>query len=132
DLRMHRTGVNGGTRFHFIRLLFHRVGSLFHFIRGFFHFISQSLLFWLSCRALLHRFVACRPAGVFLLFPALHLHSVVVHPLHTAVLHARHVVHVMLHASASFRRALGLTEFFLYLVRRLIARRHISWTFCFT
>ena len=47
----------------------------------------------------------------------LHLHPLMLHPLHAAVLHP-----LMLHALASFRRALGLTEFCFDLERRLIAR----------
>src|SRR5437016_5203236 len=87
DLGMHRTGVNGRCRFHFVRLLFHRVGSFLHLVRGLFHFIGESFLFWLSNRAMLHPFVAFHLAGVFLLFSALHLHALVLHPFHAVVFH---------------------------------------------
>src|SRR5207249_1799933 len=106
DLGMHRTGINCRARFHFIRLLFHRVGSFLHLVRRFLHLISDSFLFWLSNRPVLHPLVALHLAGVFLLFSALHLHALVLHPLHAAVLHL-----LMLPALATFRRALGLTEF---------------------
>src|SRR5438132_4931365 len=115
DLGMHWTGVNGRARFHFIRLLFHCVGSFLHLVRRFLHLIGESFLFWLSNRALLHPFVAFHLAGVFLLFSALHFHALVLHPLHAAVLHS-----LVLHGFATFRRALGLTEFFFDGERRFI------------
>src|SRR5207249_9890749 len=120
DLGMHRTGVNGRARFHFIRLLFHRVGSFLHLVRRFFHLISDSFLFWLSNGAVLHPFVALHLSGVFLLFSALHTHALVLHPLHAAVLHAGHVLHVVLHFFCAFGVRLGRAQLLLYRERRFV------------
>src|SRR5205823_10957846 len=121
DLRMHRACVNRRASFylvrfffHFVRLLFHRVGSFLHFLRGLFHFIGESFLFRLSNRAVLHPFVAFHLSGVFLLFSALHLHPLVLHPLHTAVLHAGHVLHVVLHFFCAFGISLCRPQLLLY------------------
>src|SRR6266540_5921414 len=124
---MHRTGVNGRGRFHFIRLLFHRVGRFLHLVRGLFHCISDSFLIWLSDRAVLHPFVALHLAALFHLARLLHLHALILHPLHPPVLHS-----LMLHALATFRRALGLTEFFFDGERRFITREEIARSSCMT
>src|SRR2546428_134946 len=113
------------------QLLLHRVGSLLHFLRGLFHFIGESFLFWLSDRALLHPFVAFHLSGVFLLFSALHLHALVLHPLHTAVLHAGHVLHVVLHFFCAFGIRRGRAQFSLdgdcrFILHQKIARRSRS------
>src|SRR5437660_10964156 len=107
DLWMHRTRVNDRGRFHFVRLLFHRVGSFLHLVRGLFHFIGESFLFWLSACAVLHPSVTFHLSSVFLLLAALHLHALVLHPLHSAVLHAGHVLHVVLHFLCAFGLLLG-------------------------
>src|SRR5437773_4098511 len=132
DLRMHRACVNGGARFHFIRLLFHRVGSLLHLIRCFLHLISDSFLFWLSDRAVLHPYVAFYPAGVFLLFSALHLHALVLHSLHAAVLHAGHVLHVVLHFLGAFGIRLRRAQLLFYCERRFITGEEIARSSCMT
>src|SRR5947208_4206976 len=112
---MHRACVNGRARFHFIRFLFHRVGSFLHFVRRFFHFIGESFLFWLSNRAVLHPFVAFHLSGVFLLFSALHLHPLVLHPLHTAVLsRGGGILHVVRHFFCAFGIILRRAQLLLF------------------
>src|SRR6266511_3987664 len=103
---MHRTRVNSRGRFHFVRRLF--------------HFIGESFLIWLSKRAVLHPFVAFHLAGVFLLFSALHLHALVLHPLHSALLHAGHILHVVLHFFCAFGIGLRRAQLLFYRERRFI------------
>src|SRR6266487_1535590 len=129
DLGMHRAGVNGRGRFHFIRLLFHRVGSFLHRVRRFLHLISDSFLFWLSNRPVLHPRVAFHLATVVRFGVFLHLHALVLHPLHTAVLHAGHVLHVVLHFFCAFGIRLRHAQLLLYCECRFITGQEIARCF---
>ena len=69
---------------------------------------------------MLHPFVGLRLAALFYLARLFHLHALVLHPLHTAVLHAGHVVHVVLHFFCAFGISLRRAQLLLYLERRFI------------
>src|SRR6266496_3562547 len=132
NLRMHRAGVNGRARFHFIRLLFHRVGSFLHLVRRFLHLICDGFLFWLCNRPVLHLFVALHLAALFHLARLLHVHALLLRPLHPAVLHAGHVIHVVFHFFCAFGIRLRRAQLLLYRERRFITREGIARRSCMT
>src|SRR5438132_1287810 len=121
DLRMHAAGVIEVLRTCLLRLFFHFIGGFLHLIRSSLHLIGESFLFWLSNRPVLHPFVAFYLPGVFLLFSALHLHALVLHPLH-----AGRVLHVVFHFFCAFGVRLRRAQLLLYRERRFITDEEIA------